>query len=250
MELGPEDFSAVIGAHEQPDDVARNPRAELRTAIPGFHLVRDQRLDLDDLATPRAVGRVDERVGHGYASSRQAARVTTTAAVADQNEPSLSSPIAVTVGVVASGMRVDPRARPARAPRRKLTTSGWGFSSVNTWMARTWSAGVIALSTLTVSGTVLPFSDSGGSSSLTRPFVTGAEPTIFLIASCASWGVARAGTTVMPAPRPSPAAAPTKNSRREVSPSINPSAWSRRPPHPRSARRSGWACRATPARPA
>src|SRR5262249_53687493 len=153
-------------------------------AIPGFHLVRDQCLDLDDLATPRAVRCVDERVGHGYASSRQAARVTTTAAVGEPNEPSLSSPIAVTAWGLASRMRVDARRRPARGPRGKLTASGWGFSSVNTWMARRCSAGVIALSTLTVSGTVLPFSDSGGSSSLTRPFVTGAEPTIFRIASC------------------------------------------------------------------
>src|SRR5262249_58145936 len=144
MELGSEDFGAVVGAHEQPDDVTRNPRAELRAAIPGFHLVRDQCLDLDDLATPRAVRCVDERVGHGYASSRQAARVTTTAAVAEQNEPSLSSPIAVTVWVLASRMRVDTRARPARGPRRKLTTPGCGFSSVNTWMAPPCSGGVLA----------------------------------------------------------------------------------------------------------
>ena len=41
-------------------------------------------------------------------------------------------------------------------------------------MRRTWSASVIGLSTLTVSGTALPFSTSGGRSSVTRPGRIGA----------------------------------------------------------------------------
>src|SRR5262249_48768018 len=162
--------------------------------------VRDERLDFDDLAALGPGRDVDEGLGHGYASSRQAASVTTTAALSDQKEPSLSSQMAVTVCVVASRMRVATRARPARGPRWKLTTLGCGFSSVKTWMAFTWSAAVIGLSTLTVRGTVLPFSDSGGSSSFTLPFLTWAEPTTLPMASCISAGVARAGATLITAP--------------------------------------------------
>src|SRR5262245_39265208 len=60
-------------------------------------------------------------------------------------------------------------------------------------MARTWSSAVIGLSTLTVSGTVLPFSDSGGSSTFTLPEVTGAVPTTFRMDSSIAAGVASAG---------------------------------------------------------
>src|SRR5207245_8759250 len=79
MELGPEDLRAVVGAHEQPDDVARDPRAELAAAIPGLHRVGDQGLDLDDLTAPGPGRYVVERVRHGYACSRQGAKITTTA---------------------------------------------------------------------------------------------------------------------------------------------------------------------------
>ena len=74
-------------------------------------------------------------------------------------------------------------------------------------MAFTWSASVIGLSTLTVSGTALPFSDRGGNSSLTLPVLTRAEPTTLRMASCIATGVARAGSTAMIAARPRPAAA-------------------------------------------
>ena len=81
-------------------------------------------------------------------------------------------------------MRVDTLARPARGPSRKLSTFGCGFFSVKTWIAFTWSAGVIGLSTLTASGTALPFSDSGGRSSFTCPALTRDEPTTARMASC------------------------------------------------------------------
>ena len=55
-------------------------------------------------------------------------------------------------------------------------------------------SGVIGLSTSTVSETELPFSTSGGRSSFTLPFVTGASPTTLRIAACIDAGVAaRAG---------------------------------------------------------
>src|SRR5438045_3755499 len=53
MELGAEDLGTVVGADEGPDDVARNRDAELRPAIARLHRVRDERLDLDDLAAAR-----------------------------------------------------------------------------------------------------------------------------------------------------------------------------------------------------
>src|SRR6266446_9611282 len=116
MQIGAEDLGAVVGGDEAPDDVARDRDPELGAAIAGLHHVRDQGLDLDDLAALGPGRHVDQRTGH-QASSRQAASVTTTAARADQNEPSLSSAIATTVWVSARRMRVATVARPARGPR-------------------------------------------------------------------------------------------------------------------------------------
>src|SRR5712671_282122 len=79
------------------------------------------------------------------------------------------------------------------------------------WMLSTWSASVIGLSTETVSGTVLPFSTSGGMSSLTRPGRTAAPPVTCLMAAASASGVASAGVhgnTVI-------AAAPARKTRRE-----------------------------------
>src|SRR5688572_13913112 len=50
MQLRAEDLDTVVGAHEEPDDVARDRRAELGAAVTRLHRVRDQRLDLDHLA--------------------------------------------------------------------------------------------------------------------------------------------------------------------------------------------------------
>src|SRR5438874_1873520 len=141
-------------------------------------------------------------------------------ALSDQNEPSLSSQIATTFWESASRMRVATFARPARGPRWKLATLGWGFFSVKTCTALTCSASVIGLSTVTVSGTALPFSISGGSSSFTLPGVMRAEPTTARMASCISAGVARAGFTVTMPVSPRPAATPPatfKNARRSMS---------------------------------
>src|SRR5262245_20319853 len=136
VEVGAEDLRPVVRAHEAADDVAWDGRAELASPIAGLHRMGDQRLDLDDFPATGALRNVDQRVRH-HASSRQAARVTTTSARSDQNEPSDSSQIATTVCVSASRIRVETLARPARGPRWKLTTSGCGFFSVKTWMART-----------------------------------------------------------------------------------------------------------------
>src|SRR5260221_441842 len=58
---------------------------------PGFHHMRDQRLDLDDLAALGLWRHVDEGAGHGQLYSRQAAMVTITSTVSDYSEPSLNS---------------------------------------------------------------------------------------------------------------------------------------------------------------
>src|SRR5512144_1472444 len=87
-------------------------------------------------------------------------------------------------------------------------------------MARTWSASVIGLSTLTASGTVLPFSESGGTSSFTLPGLTRAPPTTLPMASCMAAGVAPAGRSATTDPSPMPAAV-SRNSRRDARRSIS-----------------------------
>ena len=55
--------------------------------------------------------------GHQITSSVQAASVTTTSTVADQNEPSDSCAMATIFWLSARRMRVETCARPARGPR-------------------------------------------------------------------------------------------------------------------------------------
>src|SRR5690242_15962841 len=59
-------------------------------------------------------------------------------------------------------------------------------------MRLTCSAALIGLSTVTVIGTALPFSTSGGNSRVTLPSCTGASPTTSRIAAAMVAGVARA----------------------------------------------------------
>src|SRR5437867_1129025 len=184
MQIDAIDLDAVVATGKPPDDVARDQLAQLRAAETGLHCVRGERLDLDDLAALRLRGNVDDRPCHQISpSSRQAESVTTTSALSDQNVPSESSAIATTVCVSARRTRVDMPARPARDPRWTLTTSGSGFLWVRTWIALTWSAAVIGLSTATESGTELPLSIKGGTCSSTLPARTGAPPTTFPSAS-------------------------------------------------------------------
>src|SRR3954470_6760049 len=103
-------------------------------AKPGLHDVRHQRLDLDDVASSRLFRNVDQHRPHQITSSVQAASVTTTSTVADQNEPSDSFAIATIFCESASRMRVETWARPARGPRKKLPPFGCGFFSTKTWM--------------------------------------------------------------------------------------------------------------------
>src|SRR5207248_11426228 len=156
----------------------------------GLHRMRDQRLDLDHLAALGLGRNVDERARGHCKPSTQAAMVTMTSASADQNEPSLSCATATTFWASASLMRVESAALPARGPSCTPMTLGCGFFSLKMWMALTWSAAVIGLSTVTVSGTVLPFSTSGGTSIVTLPSRSGASPTTFLIAASMVAGVA------------------------------------------------------------
>src|SRR5216683_144824 len=60
-------------------------------------------------------------------------------------------------------------------------------------MLLTYSSAVIGLVTVTVIGTVLPFSTSGGTSSLTLPVRTGASPATLRMAPASVAGVASAG---------------------------------------------------------
>src|SRR5580704_16956829 len=72
-------------------------------------------------------------------------------------------------------------------------------------------------------GTELPFSTSGGKSSLTLPFFTGASPMTARTASCIISGVAAAGRIESCNSTPQPASAPAvlRISRRERSRSIS-----------------------------
>src|SRR5712692_6707935 len=77
-------------------------------------------------------------------------------------------------------------------------------------MLLTYSSAVIGLVTLTVIGTVLPFSTSGGTSSLTLPVRTSASPTTFLMAEASIAGVASAGRSVTMGTAPITAALPAR----------------------------------------
>ena len=98
-------------------------------------------------------------------SSRHAAVVTTTyeplgpertvAHLRDRNDG---------LGICQPHASAQARAAGART-QVKADHFGKRFLSVNTWIAFTWSASVIGLSTVTVSGTRWPFSTSGGTPS-------------------------------------------------------------------------------------
>src|SRR3954464_2696922 len=103
----------------------------------GLPDVRHQRLYLDDVAAFRLFRNVDQHRAHQITSSVQAASVTTTSTVADQNEPSDSFAMATTLWLSASRIRVETWARPTRGPSTKLATFGCGFFSTNTWMLLT-----------------------------------------------------------------------------------------------------------------
>ena len=92
-------------------------------------------------------------------------------------------------------------------------TLGCGFNSLKTWIALTWSFGVIGLSTSIVRDTVLPFSTSGGTSMCTLPFFTGASPTTLRIAAFIDAGVAREGSMRITEAMPAPAMAPSSSRR-------------------------------------
>jgi len=65
MEVGAEDFRAVVGAHESPDDVARDHRAQLGAAKP-VSIVCEISV-LISMTSPRFGPRrhVDQRARHG-----------------------------------------------------------------------------------------------------------------------------------------------------------------------------------------
>jgi len=83
-----------LAADKAGDDVARNDLAGGGMAVAGLHDVRHQRLDLDDLAAFCPFRNVDQRRCHQITSSVQAANVTTTSTLVDQNESSDSRAMA------------------------------------------------------------------------------------------------------------------------------------------------------------
>src|SRR5207244_8441251 len=104
---GADDFLSVTYADEFGDDVAVHRLARIVGAKTGLHIVRDQRLDLDDVAAFGLRRRIDEGTRHAQTPSRQAASVTMTSASLDQNEPSLICAMAMTFCESARRMRVD-----------------------------------------------------------------------------------------------------------------------------------------------
>src|SRR4029077_14387894 len=129
-------------------------------------------------------------------------------------------------------------------------------------MLLTKSSGAIGLATLTVIGTVLPFSTSGGTSSLILPVFTGAPPVTLRIADASDAGVASAGRSgtigTAPSTGPPPAKATELPRRRqgqgtggEWNPFLRASslpihaASPDMPRYPRFVRPTGSACRAT-----
>ena len=146
----------------------------------------------------------------------------------------------------ATEVRISPRARQLFVHMRAGSEGYWiGFAlpprqeeEIPTRLIAL-SAAVIGLSTATESGTLLPLSISGGTSSFTRPLRSGAPPVTFRTASCIAAGVARAGRDTVA--RPMPPAAAIRNSRREVI--RTPSAYGIhamcRSPFPLSARERG-----------
>src|SRR5439155_26570827 len=98
-------------------------------AIAGFHDVRHQRLDLDERATFSFCWKVDQGRGHQITSAVQAASVTTSSTLADQNDPSESFAIATIFWLSERRTRVETCARPLCGPRWKLAMLGCGFFS-------------------------------------------------------------------------------------------------------------------------
>src|SRR6185312_13874337 len=111
-EVGAEYFGAVEAAREARDDVARDDFSSGGAAIAGFHDVRRQRLELDDIAAPGFCRDIDQSLRHHSTSSVQAASVTTTSTLVCQNEPSDKYAMATTFWLSARRMRVDTCARP------------------------------------------------------------------------------------------------------------------------------------------
>ena len=109
-----------------------------------------------------------------------------------KTEPSFMRAIATTFWVSARRMRVLASAT-LDGEKWKLMTPGFGLPSATIITSSTKLSSVIGTSTLTVIGTVLPFSAISGSSSLTFP-LTGSLPRVnALMASSLLFLAARAG---------------------------------------------------------
>src|SRR5207302_7473021 len=145
--LGAEYLDAVVAARERADHVLRHLAPIDLEPVAGLHRVLDQDAHPDDLAAPRLARQLDARGHQLPSSSTHADRVTTTLALSIQNEPSDISASATTRWLPASRTREVISAVPARGPRWKLAIRASGLRSEIRWIARTWSASLIGLST-------------------------------------------------------------------------------------------------------
>ena len=84
-------------------------------------------------------------------------------------------------------MRVLASATPLAGEKWNVATPARGLPSATTSTSVTYDCSVIGLSTVTVIGTVLPFSAISGRSSLTLPSAGVLPPVNFLISSSASF---------------------------------------------------------------
>ena len=143
----------------------------------------------DDLAALGLRRNVDEGArGHQIRSSRQAPSVMITSTVSDQNEPSDISQMATTVCVSASRTRVWISALPARGPELDAdhvglrVLLGEDVDRLDVILRRHRAVDRDAIAT------VLPFSTSGGRSSLILPGLTAASPTTWRMADFIVFG--------------------------------------------------------------
>ncbi len=97
-------------------------------------------------------------------------------AVARRTLPSDRTASATTCWSSARRMRVCTSARASAGVKWKLAMPGVGLRVASRWMRTTWSAGVIGLSTATVSGTWPPFSAVAGRRSAMPPSSGCASP--------------------------------------------------------------------------
>ena len=191
-----EDFTAVVGAVERRDDVARDRLAHVVVAKSRF--IADAR----PWSGSRRCRPSSPVPGHAHSRCAHAAdhvqldTVTSMSAAADHSVPSFISATASTCCVPAMRMRADTW-RLARCAGRGASR---GFAAAGSSPRKCGCPDVVllrhrALHARPATGTTLPFSARRGNSSFTRPFWILRSPKVSRSAAASSSGVAAAGRT-------------------------------------------------------